>query len=549
MTLDLETRLKRLMFFRVVMVTTLMFVATYVEAHSETLLARNPLQFVIVATYGLTVVHACALRFLPLITLQVYTQLVLDLVTITALVYVTGGVRTGFLLLYPLSVLSATVLVTRRGALALAALATLLYAALVFAVRLGLPAPQDLAEFGVLPPRAIVYSVFVLGVACGSVVLLGAYLAESVHHAGRQLLEATVQVADLRELHRVIVDSLQSGLMTTDAEGRILHLNPFGERLLGRAASTVRGASVRDVLGSALLGAAELRARAADRALARLEVSYTQPGARRLQLGVSVTPLVTKDASRGHLVVFQDLTAIRRLEQEVRTKEKLAAVGEMAAQLAHEIRNPLGSIRGSAQVLMGEPALSQEQGHLLEIISRESKRLSDTLNRFLYQARPQGPPSDPVDLRPVVESAFTLLRNASEVKPDHVLSIAIDDGPHVCLADPDQIVQVFWNLARNALEAMPDGGRLDVSLSARGAEVVLTVRDEGRGIEAERQRRIFEPFRSPDASGGGLGLSIVYRIVREHGGDISVRSAAQRGTEFEVRLPRVAVPTSAEVTR
>jgi two-component system sensor histidine kinase PilS (NtrC family) len=545
---DLEIRLKRLMVFRVAMVTTLLFAAIWVEAVSETLLARNPLYFVIIGTYALTFLHALALRFLPRLGLQAYLQLVLDLITITALVYVTGGVRTGFLLLYPLSLLSATMLLPRRGALTLAGLATALYGALLTSVRLGLPAPQGLADMRLLGPLAVVYAVFVLGVACVTVVLLGAYLSESVRHAGRQLHEAAAQVADLRELNQVIIDSIQSGLATTDAEGRILYVNAFGARILGRGAASIQGMGIREVFGSPLLGPAELRARSALRALARLGVSYGRPDGGTLQLGISVTPLASKQGPPGHLIVFQDLTEIRRLEQEVRTKEKLAAVGEMAAQLAHEIRNPLGSIRGSAQVLMAEPALGEEQGHLLDIISRESKRLSDTLNQFLYQARPQQAPADPVDLRPIVESALTLLRNGSEVRSDHVISLDTDEGPYLCLADPDQITQVLWNLARNALEAMPNGGRLEVSLAVRGGDVVLTVRDQGRGMASEDQRRIFEPFRAPGSTGTGLGLSIVYRIVREHGGDISVRSAPQRGTEFEVRLPRVALPESTEVT-
>jgi signal transduction histidine kinase len=224
-------------------------------------------------------------------------------------------------------------------------------------------------------------------------------------------------------------------------------------------------------------------------------------------------------------------------------------VGEMAAQLAHEIRNPLGSIRGSAQVLAGEPGFSAEQGHLLTIISRESKRLSDTLNRFLFQARSTGRPRDVVDLRPLLDEAVTLLRNGPEIGPDHAVKLETDDGPHLCLADRDQITQVFWNLARNALEAMPDGGDLVVGLRRVGAEVVLTVRDQGRGMASEEQRRLFEPYQSSSAMGTGLGLAIVYRIVREHGGDISVRSAPARGTEVELRLPLVAVAQSMGASR
>ncbi|HUL78508.1 MAG TPA: ATP-binding protein [Vicinamibacteria bacterium] len=546
MNADLEARLRRLMLFRVVMVTTLLFIATYVQAVSETLLPINPVYFVVGATYALTVVHAALLRLRLDRRTLAYAQVIGDLLSITALVHFTGGVRTGFLLLYPLSVLSATVLLPRRGALALAGAATTLYAALLLAVREHVLPSQGLEEMAYQPPRLLVFSVFVLGVACATVAVLGSYLAEGLRHAGAQLREAAVEVADLRELNQVIVDSIQSGLMTTDEEGRVLYANRFGEAILGRAPAALRGSPLSEVLGSPLLGPAELRARAASRALARLELAYRHPDARTLELGVSVTPLAIQEQTRrGYLVVFQDLTDIRRLENEVRTKEKLAAVGEMAAQLAHEIRNPLGSIRGSAQVLMGEPALAEEQGRLLAIIFRESKRLSDTLNRFLYQARGPSVPRGPVDLRPVVESAITLLRSGGELREGHALDFAADDGPLVCLADADQIAQVFWNLARNALEAMPGGGRLDVTLRRRGDDAVLAICDEGRGIERDEQGRLFEPFRSSTSMGTGLGLAIVFRIVREHGGDISVRSVPGEGTQIEVRLPLAAVAASA----
>jgi two-component system sensor histidine kinase PilS (NtrC family) len=545
-TPDLNARLRRLMLFRVVMVTTLLFIATYVEVVSETLFRVNPLYFVIGATYALTIGHAVALRLVASRRTLAVVQLGGDLLIITALVHLYGGVRTGFLVLYPLSVLSATMLVPRRGAVTLAGVATTLYAAMLLAAREGLIPSQGLADVVMLPARPLLYSIFVLGVACLSVAYLGSYLAESLQRAGKELREAASEVADLKELNQVIVNSIQSGLMTTDAGGRILYVNRFGESILGRSSSQLRGSAVHAVLGSLLLGPAELGPRAASRELTRLEVSYAHPDARRLDLGVSVTPLASQeDSPGGFLVVFQDLTEIRRLEQEVRTKEKLAAVGEMAAQLAHEIRNPLGSIRGSAQVLMSEPELGEEQGRLLSIISRESKRLSDTLNRFLYQARSPARPRDPVDLRPVVEEAVTLLRNGAEVGPRHEVLFEADDGPHVCLADPDQIAQVFWNLARNGLEAMPDGGRLEVRLCRVGSDVVLSVSDEGRGMARDEQRRLFEARPASTRLGSGLGLAIVFQIVRQHGGDITVRSGAARGTRFDVRLPLVPRPLAA----
>jgi two-component system sensor histidine kinase PilS (NtrC family) len=542
---SLEEHLKRLLLFRVVMATTLLLVAASVEAVSETLLRVNPLYFCIVASYGLTLVHALALRLLGPRSVVVNLQLAGDLAIVTALVYVAGGSRGGFLLLYPLAVLAGATLLSRGGSLVLALLASVCYGGILSAVRLGLVPPMGLVEVPYLPANALYYSVLLSLVACGAVALVGSYFSESLRVAGDRLREAHVEVADLRGLNQLIVSSIHSGIAIADPQGRILHVNDFGAQILGLAPTTARGRAVPEIFASPFLEPVALEARFAAEALARLEVSYERPDGAPVQLGLSVTPLAGSRIGKGWLLVFQDLTAIKRLEREVRTKEKLAAVGEMTAQLAHEIRNPLGSISGSAQVLMSEPNMSKEQERLLAIITRESKRLSETLNRFLYAARADPPPRGPVDVGPLVEQAVTLLRHGPEVKPDHRVEMHIAEGPHVCLADPDQITQVLWNLARNALEAMPDGGVLRVDLRSEPEELVLVVRDEGRGLGRDEQRRLFEPFQPGSGMGTGLGLAIVYRIVREHRGDIRVRSVPRRGTEVEVRLPRMGAPASA----
>jgi len=543
----LEPRLKRLMLFRVVMITTLLLIAIYVEAVSETLRPVNPLYYLIAATYALTLLYVLALRFAPHPEAQVYVQVVVDLLIITGLVYLTGGTgsRTGFMLLYPISVLSGSILLYRGKGLLLAGLATLFYAGVLLAVRSGAIPPQGLADVPFMLEKHLLYSVFVTGVACATVALIGSYLSESLRDVGEQLEEAAEQVADLQELNKVIVDSIHSGLITADSDGHILYVNNFGESILGVRTADIRERPLRALLGSPLLEPLALQARASYEGLARFEVVYRRPDGTDLDLGVSVSPLATAEPGGGYLLVFQNLTEIKRLERQVRIKEKLAAVGEMAAQLAHEIRNPLGSISGSAQVLMGEANMSEEQERLLAIITRESKRLSETLNHFLYQARPSLPPTGPVDIGRAVEEAVTLLRNGPEVREGQSVEFEADEGPHVCLADPDQIKQVFWNLARNGLEAMPAGGVLQVRLSCRGDDLVLSVRDQGRGMGRDEQQRVFEPFHSDTPMGTGLGLAIVYRIVREHRGDITVRSAPARGTEVEVRLPRVLITVPA----
>jgi two-component system sensor histidine kinase PilS (NtrC family) len=543
-----EHRLKRLMLFRVVMITTLLLIAIYVETVSETLLPVNPLYFLIAGTYGLTLVYALALRFLPLRTVQVYVQVIFDLLVITGLIYLTGGPgnRAGFMLLYPISVLSGSVLLYRRSPSSWPGWPPSSTRA-CWAVRDGwIAGGRALSDVPAMPVKHVLYAIFVTGVACATVALIGSYLAESLETVGQKLEQATEQVADLQELNQVVVRSIHSGLITADLGSRVLYVNESGEGILGRRLADLRGRRLREIFGSVLFEASALEARASHERLERLEIAYRRPAGEDVDLGVSVSPLATADPRNGgYLLVFQNLTEIKRLEREVRTNEKLAAVGEMAAHLAHEIRNPLGSISGSAQVLMAEANISAEQGRLLAIITRESKRLSDTLNQFLYQARPTVGARGPVDIGRLISEAVTLLRNGPEVGPAHTVEFEIDQGPHVCLADPDQIIQVFWNISRNALEAMPAGGTLRIRVAMDGGTLLLSCRDQGRGMGSEEQRRIFEPFQSGTPMGTGLGLAIVYRIVRDHHGDISLRSIPGQGTELEVRLPLVSVGATA----
>jgi two-component system, NtrC family, sensor histidine kinase PilS len=542
----LEVRLKKLMFLRLVLVTTLLLVAAYFEAQQEFLGPVNPLYFLIGATYGLTVLHALGLRFLRRPRALAYAQVVGDLLVVSGIVWVTGETRAGFMLLYPISVLSGSVLLFRTGGLILAGTATGLYASLLATVRLEILPPVKLLDVLDAPPETLFYWVFVTGVQCVTVALIGSYLASSLHSVGEQLEEAEEQVADLQELNEAIVSSMHSGLLTADATGRALHVNPFGELILGRSGSEIRGRPLEEVFDSSALEASALRIRGANASLARIELPYTKPGAEQArQLGISVWPLNSPSLSAGgHLLAFQDLTEIKRLEDEVRLKEKLAAVGEMAAQLAHEIRNPLGSISGSAQMLLGEARSAQER-QLLSIITRESKRLSEALNRFLFEARSPTPVTGPVDIGPLIEQAVTLLRNSPEVGERRVVELEVDRGPFLCMADPDQISQVFWNLARNGLEAMAEGGVLTVRLRRLDADLALSFHDQGPGFERDERRQLFEPFRSGRPMGTGLGLAIVYRIVRQHSGDISVRSSPSRGTVVEVRLPLVKEAVSA----
>jgi two-component system sensor histidine kinase PilS (NtrC family) len=255
-----------------------------------------------------------------------------------------------------------------------------------------------------------------------------------------------------------------------------------------------------------------------------------------------VAHLETPAGRTGFLVTFQDVTDVKKLERDARMQQRLAAVGEMAAGIAHEIRNPLASMSGSIQVLREELPLSDDQAQLMDIVMRESDRLNDTIRSFLAYARPQRLATARLDVGQVLEDTARLLRNSPDLTSQHVVDVDVPPEPVWCEADENQIRQIVWNLATNGLRAMADGGRLLLALAAAPATgtprmVTLTVEDRGCGIPAGDLDRIFQPFHSSFARGTGLGLATVHRIVSDYNGNIQVSSQLGVGTVVTVQLP------------
>jgi two-component system sensor histidine kinase PilS (NtrC family) len=272
----------------------------------------------------------------------------------------------------------------------------------------------------------------------------------------------------------------------------------------------------------------------------KIDTQHRTGDGRSIDLGLTVSPLTFPDGRAGFLFTFQDVTDVRRLERNARLQQRLAAVGEMAAGIAHEIRNPLASMSGSIQVLRQELTLTDEQAQLLDIVLRESERLNDTIKSFLAYARPQRFALARLDVRKVVQDAALLLGNSAEVKQHHTVAVDVPVDPVWCEADENQIRQVIWNLATNGLRAMAQGGRLLLTASTAkdgSGATLLTVQDQGRGIPPEDLDLIFQPFHSSFEKGTGLGLAIVHRIVTDYGGTINVSSNVGEGTSVTVRLP------------
>jgi two-component system sensor histidine kinase PilS (NtrC family) len=372
-----------------------------------------------------------------------------------------------------------------------------------------------------------------------AVALLAGSLAESLRSAGARLEYASHEIRDLRKYNETVINSLLSGLVTTDADGRILTFNRAASVILGiPSTQAIRhdAIAVLQLPSDARAGLASL----ADTRLLKIDTQHRTGDGRSIDLGLTANPLTFPDGRAGFLFAFQDVTDVRRLERNARLQQRLAAVGEMAAGIAHEIRNPLASMSGSIQVLRQELTLNDEQAQLMDIVLRESERLNDTIKSFLAYARPQRFALARLDVRKIVQDAALLLRNSSEVKEHHTVAVDVPADPVWCEADENQIRQVIWNLATNGLRAMGKGGRLLLTAATDtdgSGATLLTVQDQGRGIPAEDLDVIFQPFHSSFEKGTGLGLAIVHRIVTDYNGAINVSSRVGAGTVVTVRLP------------
>jgi len=388
------------------------------------------------------------------------------------------------------------------------------------------------------------------------VALLASALSRELRIAGEALSESASDLVLLRNLHEHTVDSLNSGLLTTDLENHVRSLNPEAERITGLAPSEVLGRDLEEVLpgvrealmvGRETPSGGRLRAR----------MPLVQPGGEKRHLGLASSILRDGEGlASGWVVIFQDVTEVVAMEQELRRSERLAGIGQLAADIAHEIRNPLAAISGSVQILeasLGEHEADPEPRRLMSIVLREIDRLNDLITEFLQFARPAPTKPTQVDLGSVVQDLVEMFEAA---RPEGV-EIEVDLGTKLtALADPTQVRQILWNLILNAAQAMPEGGRICISVAEVAAEpqegasegrndakggadfVEVTVADTGVGIAPEVLERIFDPFFTTKPEGSGLGLATVHRIVEANGGNLRVQSLVGEGTVLRVRFPR-----------
>jgi len=459
----------------------------------------------------------------------------LDTALVTAVVAATGGPRSIFTFLYVLGVTATCVLLSRTRGLAIAAVSIVLYAGIVLA-RTVLPliqffdAPQETTALEVVTMFLNAATLLVVAILAGG-------LGEQ-YRATRQELETRQKdLRDLQAFKDLVFQSVGTGLIALDLEHRVTAFNHAAEEITGVAAPHAIGQAWSSLIGSVIpLEPIESVIAANPRASTRHEAVLRRPDGTSVPVRMTFSALRSGEGERlGLISACEDLSAIREMESRMRQADRLATVGRMAANIAHEIRNPLASLTGAIEVLTSPLTADDARGRLSQIVARESERLNHIIKNFLEYARPAPLSIATFDVAAAAEEVLLLLEHRTSPGS---LKVIREFAPSIPWAvDAQQFRQILWNLCLNAVEAMPEGGELRVSVAVRGATLEVAVSDTGDGIAAADVSHVFEPFFSTKPEGTGLGLALVHRIVQDHGGEIDVRSSPDLGTTFTLTLP------------
>lgn len=454
-----------------------------------------------------------------------WAQSLFDLGLSLVAVLITGGVSSDFVFLFPIAVLGAATMGHRGQIITIAAASTLFYVAVSMGQFLGV-----LTLIGAkVSPHLDAPALWLALLRTSGAILLVAMLSD---YLNTQLLSSVSQVKSLRTLNENIVRSLSSGLITVDQNGLVLFANPTASQLLGQSGPLL-GHDCEELLPG-------LRAHLDDSGglRNRFELDLRRPDDNReVHIGLSCSALSDEYGQfLGHIVNFQDVTELREMERVMRRNERLAAIGTLAASVAHEVRNPLAAISGCAELL--DTDVSEDDQRLIKVIRSETARLADIVTELLDYTRPRKLERTRLDLaQALIELGDSFRADPSNANID--LVVEVPEQAVEAEIDISQLTQVLWNLVRNGAQAMDGEGRLDLSLTTAGAErLVIEVRDRGCGIPAANLDQIFDPFFSTKSGGTGIGLALVHRIIEEHGGAIAVDSSPGEGTCFTLSLPR-----------
>jgi two-component system sensor histidine kinase PilS (NtrC family) len=551
---ELLRKIKWLMLLRLLFATFLLFATVIVQARAYPLFFNTSLPSLYLLTgviYFLTLCYALLVDRITKYIVFAYVQMLFDVLFITALIYVTGGIESIFSFIYILPIISAAMMLYRRGGLLIASASSICYGTLL-----------DLQYFGIIRPyytrasELMTYNIgyyfytLIMNIAAFYVVaFLSSYLTEELRRSSVKLKAKQHDLDQLELLNRNIVQSINSGLITLDSELRITYVNPAAERISGLRYGELDGHQIRDIFPEIAQYLRSGQDRAGDGVSHRLEamdIGFKRRDGVQLHLGFSQSVLRDPDGSEfGLILIFQDLTELRQMQEQVRRMDRLAVAGELAAGIAHEIKNPLASLSGSIQILRDEVEFGPVQQRLMDITLREAERLNALVNEFLLFSRPERAVDQSVDVSKVINDTLEMLKNSPELsRPIRIhKNLREDLWVHI---DSQRLQQVIWNLVLNAVQEMRNSGRLSIStriLDEKGAGnaqeslAEISISDTGTGIPTENHGKVFDPFFTTKDNGTGLGLTIVHRIVENYGGKIFLNSDGRSGTTFTLQFP------------
>ncbi len=529
-TFDERNWLLWLVRVRIFILTLLLAVELAIAQFTPTPVPMRLFISTILFWYSLSLFYVLLLQVWQEHRLQASLQVLTDLILVSVVVHETGGWDSSLNFLYPLVIIVASVLLPRIWAQLIAAFAFILYGTVL-----------ELNFFEVIPTyctthpglRALQAIIFVNLFAFLAVAYLAGLLTAKLRQVGVQLKNASGALESLQAVHENIIHSISSGLITTGLDGRITLINTAAQKLLERSPSNLVGSPVNGLFLDPLPMVESQHSHG--------EVRFDAPSRFRKTMRVRVSALtVPEHGDIGYVYVLDDLTEIRRLEREVRMQDRLAAVGRLAAAIAHEIRNPLTSIAGSVSMLSGVPEMNEDHRRLLDIVTRESQRLNGIITDFLAYSRTKQYRFERVDVIQLVEDTLTLMDHRMTAEKTGIkIERRFAGNQAWTMADGDKLKQVFWNICENAVRAMENGGRLIAAVEPLGDDWQISFADTGPGMTPQQVEKIFEPFQSEFEGGTGLGLAIVYQIVQAHEGKVWARSKPGQGTTMVLRLHRM----------
>ena len=543
-------RLRYLMLLRVAFVTFLLGIATFLEIKGEDLLPEISLlslYLVIITSYILSLFYFFLLNLTKNIKITLYIQAICDVLMITGLVYATGGISSVYAVFYTLVIIYSVLFLERRGGLIIASACSICYGLLL-----------DLEYYKVLTPLyAIVFqdNPFTAGYVFSKIIIyilsfyliafLAIFVVEQEKKTRTLLQEKETAFDQLDLLHRSIIESVDTGILTINLRGQIKSFNRAAEEITGYSFAEVEDRNIVYLFPEygGLLENIHPGGHP-DSQQSRVEMYVESHEKTSLTLGCSVSFLNDGTGKRiGDILVFQDLTAIKKMELILEKNRRLAFIGEMAAGLAHEMRNPLASISGSIQVLHKSLPLNEPDERLMQIILRGKDQLESFMRDFLLLSRPTPGMSEMIKITDIIEDILESIRYLPDWRDDIQVIKSLQDHLPFIRANKTEIRQLIWNVLMNAIQSMPNGGRVTIETGkdtpdiSAGQFLEIKISDNGQGIMENDLGKIFEPFYTTREKGTGLGLAIVNRIVEGHAGKIKVDSKSGEGTTFTIWLP------------